>query len=239
MALIMDLFTDYQDCITLIYELSQKQRDKGIRLFGIISNNIIEHPMERKWRYLHHDKIHNKFGKCDEFIQLMLHSGFKLITKPQKILIFNNKKIELLKLVTKSLTNYNQDEIVNINTVSKRRLNDRFQTSHRSRKQQQHHNGHLRNDKDIYYCICDNLLSQTTPDDIYEKNHQVFCDICMIELKGNDIIYHCSKGINSLQHKYNYDLCETCVSSRSQDSHNCNNLLRLNSLEQCNDQGLK
>lgn len=208
---------DYKDAITLIHELGHKQRDKGIRLFLVISNNIIDHPSERKWRYLHYDKIHKKFGKCDEFIQLMLHSGFKLITKPQKILVFNNKKVNLLKLVIKSLTSYgqhqNQEENINKNIVF------RNQTNHRSARYHDHGQMEIRpnyKDNDIYYCICDNPLYQTTPDDIYGKNNDnVLCDGCMIELKGNDIIWHCFKGTDCEQHKYNYDLCETCVSLRS------------------------
>ena len=242
---------DQSDCITLIYELPQKKRDKGIKLFVYISSNIINNPNEPKWRFLYYDKIYIKFMKCDEFIQLLLFSGFKLITKPKKILKFNNKYIGLLQKALKSLKEYKQAQ--RINAISNNNNNDislmRGTDRNRNRNQMMHRsdsdiverkeieyddNKYDGSSKDHVRCICGNKLLKTTPLLIYGKEHEVLCDNCFIQCKSADIIYHCSKGTKCSQHIYGYDLCDTCVSSMSHTkySNNHDKSVNMQQLEQ-------
>ena len=88
---------DQEDCIISIKELPQSQRQRGIKLYLLIGNNIINNPNERKYKFLHYDKICKKFNKMEIFINLMLHSGFKRFDKSKTVLVFNSQYIQLLK----------------------------------------------------------------------------------------------------------------------------------------------
>ena len=217
----MSLDTDYKDAITLISDLQPKQRNKGIKLFTIIANNIINNRTERKWKYLHHEKIYKKFGSCsDEFMFLILQSGFKIIKKPKKTLIFNDKNIALLRHITKELTNYQQ---LNQNSITKSLKNNlpNNKKQHPIKQNTSINNKQKRTQRNIYniQCICGHVLLQTTQNYIYQHNDEILCDICMIEMKPNDIIWHCTNGTNSKQHKYNYDLCNNCALKKLQSTH--------------------
>lgn len=207
----MSLHTDYKDAITLIYELEHKKRNKGIKLFIIIANNILKNPTERKYKWIHHKTIYKKFGNSsDEFMFLILESGFQLINKPKKILVFNDKNTALLKHVANILTNQqlNQNSITNHannNVPDNKMQNPLQQNTFRNNWKQRHHNIHN------IHCICGNTLLQTTTTHIYENKDFVLCDNCLMEIKPNDTIWHCPKGINCMLHRYNYDLCCNCA----------------------------
>ena len=79
------------------------------------------------------------------------------------------------------------------------------QNTSRNNWKQRHH------DIDNIHCICGNILLQTTTTHIYENKDFVLCDNCLMEIKPNDTIWHCPKGINCMLHRYNYDLCCNCA----------------------------
>ena len=218
----MSLHTDYKDAITLINELEHKKRDRGIKLFMIITNNILKNPTKRKYKWLHHEKIYKKFGNSsDEFMFLILESGFELITKSTKILVFNNKNTALLKHIANILTNYqqlNQNSIINQidnNIPCNKMQNPPQQNTSRNNWKQRHH------DIDNIHCICGNILLQTTTTHIYEDTDLVLCDNCTMEIKPNDTIWHCTKGIDYMLHRYNYDLCCNCALKKLSNTNRC------------------
>ena len=228
---------DQQDCIILIKDLPPKLRTKCIKIYIMIATNIIENPNERKYKFLHHDKIWRKFNKTQVFIDLMLHSGFKKLNKPKSILIFNTKYLHLLKQSIQSLENIdslsenesNQD--ISIDDKRKRRRTGIRSNNHddhdvkydedckESKEMEQI--DHLHHIKDIndclnLYCICGSILIESTPIKIYgitedTSKSNVLCDECLKQCHLTDTIYHCPKGTDSNQHKYGYDICNECI----------------------------
>ena len=117
---------DQRDCIVLIKELPQKRRQRGIKLYLLIANNILNNPNERKYRFLHYDKICKKFNKMEIFIELMIHSGFKKLIKPKAVLVFNLKCIQLLKDSMRALESIRQAKVDDLLIQHKTESNDKF-----------------------------------------------------------------------------------------------------------------
>ena len=114
---------DQQDCIVLIKDLPPKLRKRCIKLYKMIAANIIDHPNERKYKFLHYDKIWKKFNETQAFIDLMIYSGFKRVNKSKSILVFNIKYLHLLQQSITALQSIDNMHESNKNIIN----NDKFE----------------------------------------------------------------------------------------------------------------
>mmetsp|Transcript_20435 Transcript_20435/g.32495 ORF Transcript_20435/g.32495 Transcript_20435/m.32495 type:complete len:287 (+) Transcript_20435:41-901(+) len=200
--------SDQQDCILLIEELPLHEQQSGIKLFFYIANKVLKHPNHRNRIY--YDVVCKKFNyREDEFVRLLLFSGFKLEHKRKKVLIFDRKHTTLLRNALYLLQN--------VQATNKQNEYQTKQTSvgnHEECKEieyELHSIGRRRRrQRTAFLCICNNPLIATTAD-IYGADHDVVCDDCFMQLSGADTIYHCSKRTQCAQHRYGYDLCECCA----------------------------
>ena len=193
---------DYKDHIHLIYDLEEKKRKCGIKLFQSIASNIINNPNNRKYKFLHYDKVYKKFKKIDLFIELLLESGFKKIDNPKPILVFQIKQLSALKQSLQFLQKMEmyQDES-NSNNIGKDHGSMGFGRNRRTTKESGSNASGL-------YCICGELLIISTPLTIYGTDYETLCDQCLRICKPTDAIFHCNS--KSSKHKYAYDLCRDC-----------------------------
>ena len=72
------------------------------------------------------------------------------------------------------------------------------------------HTNNIQTEALVPVCICGQDLFKTDSR-IYGEESTVICDNCGVSCKNDDIVYHCMKAQNAVEHKDGFDLCEKCA----------------------------